>query len=346
MIETKPAPVIPRVGFYKDIGIDLGTANTLVYVKGKGIVIQEPSVVTIKAQTNEILAVGAEAKHMIGRTPSNIIAIRPLRDGVIADFNTTKSMLKYFIGKASKGFNVLRPRVLVSVPLGITQVEHRAVLEATRQAGAREAYVIEEPVAAAFGVGLSVHEPVGRMIVDIGGGTTEVAILSLGGVVKGKSLRIGGDALNESIVRFLRKQYNLDIGETTAEKIKFEIGYATDPNPRQKVSVRGRNLATGLPVRVDISAQEVHAAMSEPLNSIIDSIKMTLEKTPPELASDIMDNGMILAGGGALLRNLDSLIQQVTSIPVTIADDPLTCVARGTGIALEQLKLLKNLAIS
>lgn len=346
MAEMKQASVVPRVGFYKDLGIDLGTANTLVYVKGKGIVIQEPSVVAIKAQTSEILAVGDEAKHMIGRTPSNIIAIRPLRDGVIADFNTTKSMLKYFIGKASKGFSVLRPRVLVSVPLGITQVEQRAVLEATRQAGAREAYVIEEPVAAAIGAGLAVNEPVGRMIVDIGGGTTEVAILSLGGVVKGKSLRTGGDEMNESIVRFLRKKYNLDVGETTAEKIKFEIGYATDPNPRQKVTVRGRNLTTGLPVRLDISAQEVHEALAEPINSIIETIKMTLEKTPPELAADIMDHGMILAGGGALLRNLDTLIERITSIPVTIAQDPLTCVARGTGKALEQLKLLKKIAIN
>ncbi|MHB8171028.1 MAG: rod shape-determining protein MreB [Thermincolia bacterium] len=338
--------IVPHVRLHKDIGIDLGTANTLVYVKGKGIILQEPSVVALGAHNGKILAVGNDAKKMIGRTPSNIIAIRPLKDGVIADFQTTRSMLKYFISKASEGISIFRPRVLISVPLGITQVERRAVIEAALQAGAKEAHLIEEPVAAAIGAGIPVHEPKGSMMVDIGGGTTDVAILALGGVIKGHSLRVGGDELNEAIVRYLRKHYSLEIGETTAEKIKIEIGYATDPEPAQKMSVRGRNLATGLPIRIDITANEINKAIADPVNSIIEAIKLTLEKTPPELASDIMELGMILAGGGAMLRKIDILIKKTTSIPVHIADNPLTCVARGIGKALEQIHILRKLAIN
>ncbi|MDA8236239.1 MAG: rod shape-determining protein [Clostridia bacterium] len=345
MITRIKGSIVPQVRLYKDIGIDLGTANTLVYLKGKGIILQEPSVVAIRAQNGKILAVGDEAKKMIGRTPANIIAIRPLKDGVIADFHTTRSMLKYFISKASGGINIFRPRVLISVPLGITQVERRAVIEAAQQAGAKEAHLIEEPVAAAIGAGIPVHEPKGSMVVDIGGGTTDVAILALGGVIKGRSLRVGGDEINESIARYLRKHYSLEIGETTAEKVKIEIGYATEPDPNLKMSVRGRNLATGLPIRVDITAREINAALAEPVNTIVEGIKLTLEKTPPELAADLMDLGMILAGGGVLLRNIDKLINRVTSIPVHIADDPLTCVARGTGKALEQIHILRKLAI-
>ena len=344
MAKKFTANLIPSINFAQDIGIDLGTANTLVFAKEKGIVVQEPSVVAIQIRTGTILAVGNEAKEMIGRTPSNIIAIRPLKDGVIADFETTKSMLKYFIKKALKGKTLLKPRVLISVPLGITQVERRAVVEAAKQAGAKEAYTIEEPVAAAIGVGLPVSEPIGSMIIDIGGGTTEIAILSLGGVVIGKSLRVGGDEINEAIIKYLKKEYSLDIGERTAEKIKISIGFAADPDPNLRYQVIGRNLATGMPVKIDINAPEISRAIAEPVNAILEAITATLEQTPPELAADVMDRGILLAGGGALLRNLDLIISRVTSIPVTVAEDPLTCVVRGTGYAVQDLDYLKRIA--
>lgn len=324
--------------FAKDIGIDLGTANSLVYIKGKGIVLREPSVVALNTRGGNILAVGEEAKQMIGRTPSNIIAIRPLQDGVIADFETTKSMLKYFISRAVKALPgpMNKPRVLVGVPLGITPVEERAVQEAATQAGAREAFVIEEPLAAAIGAGLPVEEAIGSMIVDIGGGTSEIAVISLGGIVRGHSLRLAGDSLNQAIVRYLRRTHSMDIGDRTAEAVKISIGYATDPDPKVFTEVRGRNTATGLPCFVSVTAQEVHEAIHEPINAIVEAIKKTLEQTPAELAADIMETGMTLAGGGALLRNLDLLLNRETGVPVHVAEDPLTCVARGTGMALER----------
>ncbi|MBZ4653677.1 MAG: cell shape determining protein MreB/Mrl family [Peptococcaceae bacterium] len=339
-------PFTFNLRLYKDIGIDLGTANTLVFMKGKGIIIKEPSVVAVNAQTGELLAVGNEAKEMIGRTPTNIMAIRPLKDGVIADFNITRLMLKYFITKALKGMGMVKPRVLVGIPLGITQVEKRAVLEAARQAGAKEAYLIEEPVAAAIGAGLPVEEPRGSMVVDIGGGTTEVAIISLGGVVVGKSLRVGGDEMNQAIIRYMRRAYNLDVGDRTAEKTKMEIGYATDPPLSEAYLVKGRNLATGLPNGIEVSAREISDALAEPINAIIEAIRTTLEKTPPELAADIMELGMTLTGGGALLKNIDRIIAHATDMPVHIADDPLACVAKGTGRALEEITLLRRLAVS
>jgi rod shape-determining protein MreB and related proteins len=322
----------------KDIGIDLGTANSLVYIKGRGIVLREPSVVAINTAGGEILAVGEEAKQMIGRTPSNIIAIRPLKDGVIADFDTTRSMLRYFISRAVKTMPgpINRPRVLVSVPLGITTVEERAVQESAQQAGAREAFIIEEPLAAAIGAGLPVEEPIGSMIIDIGGGTSEIAVISLGGIVRGHSLRMAGDSLNEAIIRYLRRIHNLEIGDRTAEMAKISIGYATDPDRKASVEVRGRNIANGLPCYVRVTATEIHDAIQEPVNAIVDAIKKTLEQTPAELAADIIETGMTLAGGGALLRNLDLLLNRVTGVPVLVAEDPLTCVARGTGMALER----------
>lgn len=334
-----------RLRLYKDVGIDLGTANTLVFMKGKGVVLKEPSVVAINETTGDLLAVGDEASRMIGRTPGNIIAVRPLRDGVIADYNVTRMMLKYFISKAMKGFGMAKPRVLIGIPLGITQVEKRAVLEAAHQAGAKEAFLIEEPVAAAIGAGLPVAEPKGNLIIDIGGGTSEVALISLGGVVVGKSLRVAGDAMDQAIIRYLRRDYNLIVGERTAEKAKIDIGYAADPPENLTVTIKGRNLATGLPNSIEISARELCQVLSEPLLAILESIKATLEKTPPELAADIIDNGMTLTGGGALIKNIDKYISQHTNMPVSIADDPLTSVARGTGRALEEIKLLQKLAV-
>lgn len=335
-----------RLHLYKDIGIDLGTANTLVFMKGKGIIIKEPSVVAVHARTGDLLAVGNDAKEMIGRTPSDIIAIRPLRDGVIADFNITRLMLRYFINKALKGMGMVKPRVLIGIPMGITQVEKRAVLEAAHQAGAKDAYLIEEPVAAAVGAGLPVEEPRGSMVVDIGGGTAEVAILSLGGVVVGKSIRVAGDEMNMAIVRSLRRNYNIEIGERTAEKAKIEAGYAIDPPEKEMHTIKGRSLESGLPVSLDIPAREISEALAEPLNAILEAVRSTLEKTPPELAADIMDLGMTLTGGGALLKNIDQYIAKATQMPVHIADDPLSCVARGTGRALEEIRLMQKLAVS
>lgn len=332
--------------FAKDIGIDLGTANTLVHVKGKGIIIREPSVVAINKRNNEILAVGDSAKEMIGRTPGNIVAIRPMKDGVIADFDVTQSMLKYFIKKAMTGGMFSKPRVVICVPSGVTEVEKRAVEEATYQAGAKEVYLIEEPMAAAIGANLPVEEPSGSMVVDIGGGTSEVAVISLGGIVASKSLRVAGDELDEYIVNYVKKDYNLMIGERTAEEIKMTIG-AAYPKPKdEKMEIRGRDLISGLPKNITISSSEIMEALKEPVNSIVDAIKYTLEKTPPELASDIMDRGIMLTGGGALLSGLDKLIKEETGMSVAIAENPLDCVAMGSGKALDEIETLKKVLIS
>lgn len=331
--------------FSRDMGIDLGTANTLVHVKGKGIVIREPSVVAIQRDTGEILAVGEEAKQMIGRTPGNIVAIRPLKDGVIADFDVTQAMLKYFIKKAMSSNSFIRPRVVVGVPSGVTEVEKRAVIDATMQAGAREAYLIEEPMAAAIGAGLPVHEPTGNMVVDIGGGTTEVAVISLGGIVTSRSVRIGGDEMDEAIVQYVKRMYNLLIGERTAEEVKMKIGSAIAPKTEEAMDVRGRDLVTGLPKTIIIKASEVQMALSEPIAGILEAVKVTLERTPPELASDIMDKGIIMTGGGALLKRLDSLLSRETGMPVYISEDALSCVAGGTGGVLENLDLLKKIVM-
>jgi len=325
-------------GMSKDLGIDLGTANTLIYVKGEGIVLREPSVVAINNDTKKVLAVGAEAKEMIGRTPGNIIAIRPLKDGVIADFDITQVMLKKFIEKVSPKSAFTSPRIVVCFPSGITEVEKRAIDEATKQAGARDVLLLEEPMAAAIGSGLPVNEPTGSMIVDIGGGTTEVAIISLGGIVTSKSLRIAGDELDQAIIAYIKKEYSLMVGERTAEKVKLEIGSAFDLGEDNKMEIRGRDLITGLPKILEIKESEIREALKEPVNAIIDSIKSTLEKTPPELASDIMDKGITLAGGGALLRGLDKLIANETHMPVHIAESPLDCVALGAGKALDSLE--------
>ncbi|TYP57616.1 rod shape-determining protein [Thermosediminibacter litoriperuensis] len=330
----------------KDIGIDLGTANTLVHVKGKGIVLREPSVVAIQRDTGAILAVGEEAKHMIGRTPGNIVAIRPLKDGVIADFDVTQTMLKHFISKALKSRSFVKPRVVVGIPSGVTEVEKRAVIDATLQAGAREAYLIEEPMAAAIGAGLEVQEPTGNMVVDIGGGTTEVAIISLGGIVTSKSIRVGGDEMDEAIVNYIKKEYNLMIGERTAEEIKIAIGSAFPKPKEETMDVRGRDLVTGLPKTIKVTSEEIREALMEPVNSILDAIKVTLEKTPPELAADIMDRGIVMSGGGSLLYGLDKLVNHETGMPVHIAENPLDCVALGTGKALEELDLLKRVQVS
>ncbi len=330
--------------FSRDMGIDLGTANTLVYVSGKGIVLQEPSVVAIDQNERTPLAVGEEAKRMLGRTPGNIIALRPLRDGVIADFDTAEIMLKYFINRVNDGKNLVAPRVVIGIPSGVTGVERRAVKEAAIQAGAREVHLIDEPVAAAIGAGLPVAEPTGNMIVDIGGGTTEVAVLSLQGTVLSESVRVAGDELSESIIQYMKKIHNLVIGERTAEEIKIQIGsaYPDRETDEQTMEVRGRHLLSGLPQTVVIKAAEVRESMAEPLSVIVDAVKRTLERTPPELASDIIDRGIMLAGGGALLNGLDTLISHETGIVVHIAADPLSCVVLGTGRVLENFKQLER----
>jgi len=322
--------------FGRDIGIDLGTANTLVHVGGRGIVLREPSVVAINKDTGEPIAVGEEAKRMLGRTPANIVATRPLKDGVIADYEMTEKMMLHFIGKVTNRF-LLRKTVVVGIPSGVTEVERMAVIEATRKAGATQAYVIEEPMAAAFGANLPVAEPSGSMIVDIGGGTTEVAMISLGGIVHCKSIRIAGDELDEAITAHVRRAYNLFIGVTTAERCKIEIGSAFPLNPEMEMTIKGRDLVTGLPRSAVITSEEVREAIQEPLNAIVEAVKLTLEATPPELAADAMDLGITLAGGGALLRGFDQLISQETGMPVKIARDPLSCVAIGTGIVVEGL---------
>ncbi|WP_426351393.1 rod shape-determining protein [Alloiococcus sp. CFN-8] len=323
-------------GMTKDMGIDLGTANTLVYVKGKGIVLREPSVVAINNITKRALAVGSEAKLMIGRTPGNIVAIRPLKDGVIADFDITQTMIKKLIEKVTAKSAFASPRIIVCFPSGVTQVEKRAIEESTRQAGAREVLLMEEPMAAAIGAGLPVDEPTGSMIVDMGGGTTEIAVISLGGIVTSKSLRIAGDELDQAIINYIKKEYNLMIGERTSEAIKMELGsaYKVDDEERT-MNIKGRDLISGLPKTIEISETQIRDALKEPIASIIEAIKTTLEKTPPELAADIMDKGIMLAGGGALLRGLDMLINHETHMPVHIAENPLDCVALGAGKALD-----------
>lgn len=322
--------------FAKDIGIDLGTANTLVYVRSKGIVLREPSVVAMKKEDNHVLAVGDAAKQMIGRTPGNIIAIRPMRDGVIADFSVTQDMLRYFIKQAIGASMFGRPRVLVSVPSGITEVESRAVEEAAHQAGAKVAKVIEEPMAAAIGAGLPVGDPTGSMIVNMGGGTTEIAIISLGGIVTSKSIRVAGDKEDEAIVNYVKRVYNLAIGERTGEEIKISIGSAFPNSIEGSMDIKGRDLVTGLPKTINITSDEILDALKEPISQIIDGIKSTLEKTPPELAADIMDRGIMLSGGGAQLHGIDSLVKKETGMPVHVAENPMECVVLGVGKALEQ----------
>jgi rod shape-determining protein MreB len=331
-------------GFTRDLGIDLGTANTLVYVKGKGIVVREPSVVALRTDTKTIEAVGDAAKKMIGRTPGNIRAVRPMKDGVIADFETTSTMIKYFIRQAqNKRFLFQRhPNVMVCVPSGITAVEKRAVEDATKQAGARDAYTIEEPFAAAIGADLPVWEPTGSMVVDIGGGTTEVAVISLGGIVTSRSIRIAGDEMDEAIAQYIKRTYNLMIGERTAEQIKMEIGSAMVMEQQARMEIRGRDLVTGLPKTMSISSDEITEALYDTVNSIVEAVKVTLEKCPPELSADIMDRGIVLTGGGGLLRNLDKLLAQETGMPVLVAENPLDCVAIGTGKALENIHLFKT----
>lgn len=333
------------VPFGRDMAVDLGTANTLVHVKGKGIVLVEPSVVALDKQNGKILAVGTEAKRMIGRTPGNIVAIRPLKDGVIADFDVTEAMLRHFIQKVHNRRWAVRPRVVVCVPSGVTEVEKRAVYEATIQAGAREAFLIEEPVAAAIGAGLPIQEPAGNMVVDIGGGTTEVAVISLGGIVTAASIRVGGDEFDEAIIQHVKKEYNVMIGERTSEEIKMEIGSAYPLPDEEDVEVRGRDILTGLPKNIILSSEEVRVAIEEPLAAIITAIKGTLEKTPPELSSDIIDRGIVMTGGGSLLRGLDERIRQETGMPVHLAEDPLICVVVGSGKALQEIQALRKILI-
>lgn len=326
----------------KDIGVDLGTANIIITIKGKGIVLNEPSVVAINKSTGEILATGSEAKEMLGRTPNDISAIRPLKDGVIADFTATQLMLKSMLQKVCQRYNAGRPRVVVGVPSGITEVEERAVEESVVQAGAKEVYIIEEPMAAAIGANLEVAEPNGNIIVDIGGGTTEVAVISLGGIVTSNSLRIAGDELNEDIVNYVKREMNLAIGETTAEQVKIGIGCAKPLLTEESMEIRGRHLATGLPETAVITSTQVQEAINDSIEKIVDIIKQTLEKTPPELASDIMERGIVLTGGGALIRNFDSLLAERTEMPVYIADHPLECVAKGAEKTLEDLEKLRT----
>ena len=326
----------------KDMGIDLGTANTLVYIKGQGIVVREPSVVAIRDDSKEVLAVGEEAKRMIGRTPGNIVAIRPMKDGVIADFDVTQSMLSYFIQKAAAKKGVVSPRIAICVPFGVTEVEKRAIEEAARTAGAKDAFLIEEPMAAAIGAGLRIEEPEGNMVVDIGGGTSEIAIISLGGIVTAKSIRLGGDELDEAIVNYVKKEYSLMIGERTAEDVKIRRGSAYKEGEEMEMEIRGRDLISGLPKTMQISSSEVRDALRDPVNSIVDGIKSTLEKTPPELASDIMENGIMLTGGGALLKGLDKLVKEETGMPVKIAENPLDCVAIGTGKSVEDQEIFEK----
>ena len=335
--------------FSNDLAIDLGTANTLIYVKGKGIVSSEPSVVAVRRDgrgQKKVLAVGKEAKEMLGRTPSNIEAIRPMKDGVIADFEVTEAMLRYFIRKAHNRKTLVRPRIIICVPYGVTEVEKRAVRESAESAGAREVYLIEEPMAAAIGAGLPITEPSGNMIVDIGGGTTEVAVISLAGIVYSKSVRVAGDKMDEAIVQHIKRNYNLLIGERTAEQIKINIGNAYPDTEPKTMEIKGRDLVNGIPRILQVNSDEIREAIAEPVHSIVEAIKTTLERTPPELAGDIVDKGIVLAGGGALLRGLDKLIHEETGLPVTVAEDPLSCVVLGSGKALDELDVLREIALS
>lgn len=330
--------------FSNDIGIDLGTANTLVYVRDRGIVLREPSVVAIQSGSNRVLAVGEEAKRMLGRTPGSIVAIRPLKSGVIADFEITEAMLRYFIRKVHNRRAMVRPRVIIAVPSGITEVEKRAVKDSATHAGAREVYLIEEPMAAAIGVGLPVQEPAGNMVVDIGGGTTEVALISLAGIVFSRSVRVGGDEMDEAIVQHMKRVYNLMIGERTAEEVKMTIGSAYPMGEETIMEVKGRDLVAGLPKTLTITSEEIREALQEPVSTIVEAVRITLERCPPELSADLVDRGLILAGGGALLSGLDKLIAEQTGLPVHVADDPLSAVAEGTGVVLHELNFLRKMA--
>ncbi|MDR1434139.1 rod shape-determining protein [Candidatus Endomicrobiellum devescovinae] len=328
--------------FSNDMGIDLGTASVLVYIKGKNIVLREPSVVAMERDSKRVLSIGIEAKKMLGKTPANIVAVRPLRNGVIADFEATEKMIRYFIKKVHNKRTLLHPRVVIGVPSGITEVERRAVRESAEQAGAREVYLIDEPMAAAIGAGIPIQDPEGSMIVDIGGGTTEVAVISLGGMVVAKSLEVAGDKMDEAIVQYFRRKYNLSIGENTAESVKVKIGSVFPLDQELTMDVKGRDLLTGLPKTVSISSEEVRIALSDPVRKIIEVVKSVLEETPAELSADLVDRGIILSGGGSLVKGLPELISQETELPVNLADDPLTCVARGTGAYLEELDNIKR----
>jgi rod shape-determining protein MreB len=333
--------------FSRDMAIDLGTANTLIFIKGAGIVSNEPSVVAVQQDargTKKVLAVGKEAKEMLGRTPGNIVAIRPMKDGVIADFEITAAMLRYFIQSAHNRKALVRPRIIIGIPSGITEVERRAVREAAESAGAREVYLIEQPMAAAIGAGLPITEPSGNMIVDIGGGTSDVAVISLAGIVFSKSVRIGGDKMDEAIIQHIKRKYNLLIGERTAELVKMGIGNAYPGEEVLTMDIKGRDLVAGVPRTLTVSSDEIRDALSEPVNGIVEAVKVTLERTPPELAGDIADRGIVLAGGGALLRNLDTLLREETGLPVFLAEDPLSSVVLGCGKALEQLDILRQVA--
>jgi rod shape-determining protein MreB and related proteins len=329
----------------RDMAVDLGTANTLVYVRGRGIVLNEPSVVAINTNTGKIVAVGIEAKRMIGRTPGNIVAVRPLKDGVIADFDVTERMLRYFIQKVHKRRHFAKPRIVVAVPSGITGVEQRAVKEAGYQAGARRVYIIEEPMAAAIGAGLPVHEPTGNMVVDISGGTTEVAIISLGGIVTSQSIRVGGDELDQAIISYAKKEYSLMLGERTSEEIKMAIGSAYPFEDEPHAEIRGRDLVSGLPKTVVISAEEIRRAIEEPVNTVVDAVKTTLDKCPPELSGDIMDRGIALTGGGALLKNIDERLREETGMPIHMVDNPLDSVVLGSGKCVEDFEALRQVLV-
>lgn len=328
--------------FSNDMGIDLGTATTLVYVKGEGVVLCEPSVVAIKRGTSIVRAVGEEAKRMLGRTPGNIVAIRPMKDGVIADFEITEAMLRYFIKKVHHRRVLVRPRIVIAIPSGITEVEKRAVKDSAERAGAREVKLIEEPMAAAIGVGLPIQEPIGNMIIDIGGGTTEIAVISLAGIVFSKSIRIGGDEMNEAVIEYLKKTYNMMVGERTAEDIKIKIGSAYPMEEEMTMEVRGRDLVTGLPKTVTITSEEIRESLQEPLRAIVESTKISLERTPPELAADLIEHGIVMAGGGSLLRGMDKLIAEETGLPVLVSEDPVTAVVKGTGKVLDELRYLED----
>ena len=331
--------------FSKDIGIDLGTANTLVFMRGKGIVMREPSVVAVDVRTDEVLAVGKQAKEMLGRTPGSIVAVRPLKDGVIADFDVTAAMLKYFIKKALRSGALARPRIIICIPSGVTEVERRAVEDAARQAGSNNVDLMEEPMAAAVGAGLPVSDATGSMVVDIGGGTTEVAVISLSGIVYSRSVRVGGDKMDEAIMTHVKRKYNMLIGESSAEEIKIKIASAYPQDPEQQIEVKGRDLVTGIPQNIIITSEEVRKAISEQVDSIVQAVRIALEQTPPELAADIVDRGIVLTGGGALLKGLDQLLREETSLPITVVDDPLSTVVVGTGKTLDNLHIFKEVCI-
>src|SRR6478735_5187604 len=334
--------------FSNDLAIDLGTANTLVYVKGKGIVTNEPSVVAVQRDVRggkKILAVGKEAKDMLGRTPGSIVAVRPMKDGVIADFEITEAMLRYFIERAHNRRTMVKPRIIICVPYGITEVEKRAVKESAESAGAREVHLIEEPMAAAIGAGLPITEPSGNMVVDIGGGTTEVAVISLAGIVYSQSVRVGGDKMDDAIVAYMKRKYNLAIGEQTAERIKITIGNAYQLDPQLTMEVKGRDMVAGIPKTVIVNSDEIREALAEPINAVVEAVLLALERTPPKLAADIVDKGIVLTGGGALLKNIDVLLREETGLPVMVSDDPISCVVLGSGKTLDHIELLKEVTI-